>query len=229
LLGQLRVNKGAHVRILLAASFLALSACGGLRSGAAPASSSSQGMIDWEHPIPDGVEVDSVAAAELLFDPNVPGQLGPNERIVVSSPELAAPVNQEIVWVYDNEFGPFLVVEHVVDRITTWQEYVDIATTPAGCETIPATQKDQDELGAGAGPRIECHAPGNSLTTIRGNVDAYLHEGQITTAVHWLEDVGGPGIAILEGQYDVPALEVTVIGPAETFSTSEALEAAERV
>jgi hypothetical protein len=151
-------------------------------------------------------------------------------RIVVPSPGTVPVWQTEIDWVYDHSsYGTFNLLQHAVERSTTEVEWAELASKTPGCVEIPATAEDEANLGAGVGPRIECHPTRYSLVTIRGGVLALLEQGDVTTVVSWLEDLKGPGIGAMRERFTDPALEVVVIGPADSLSAEEALEIAENV
>lgn len=195
----------------------------------APATGAVAGP-DWDRPIAGGIEVAGAAEAGLPFTPNEPDGLGIPVRILIPPPDAVSAAETEIVWVYDHpKYGRFFLAQHVVERSTTEREYLELSSQVPGCKEIPATAEDEKNFGVGVGPRIECHAGGLSLRTIRGGVSALLHEGGVTTAVHWLEPVSGPGMETISQRFRDPALEIVVMGPAGALSAAAALEIAELV
>ena len=221
---------------ILSVAFLiiaALASCG--RQGGVREGGTSETSFHWDEPILNGIEIgtEDVSSAGLMFTPIVPEGLGDPVRIVVTPPDQiaeAVPIHRQIAWIYDDlAIGRFVVMEALGEGKAIEREQADIADQEPGCRTFPATEEDEDALGEGAGPRIECHYGNNTLLTVRDGYEALLLEGQTRTALEWVEPLDPEDAEAVKDLFVSPALLMVVIGPASEVSGQEAISIAQKI
>jgi hypothetical protein len=190
----------------------ALSAC-----GPSEAEKGDGEQPNWDLPIAGSTPLSSATDADLAFEPTVPDILGTAEQIIATSPIHAPASDREIAWIYDDPtYSRFAIIERLVDQSATLAEYNALASTSEGCTSLSG------------GSRVECHYGKRSMVKVRDGVSAFLLEGDVTTALHWLEPVDPSNKTAFE-RYEDPAVEVVVLGPAGTFTSDNAMEVANKV
>jgi hypothetical protein len=230
----------AQATISLAAALALLWGCASGDTAAPRAiSSNSEGSATpnsffaslWQNPIADGVAVESLDAEGLVFTPHAPAALGAPLRVVVTEETTVEGPYREVAWVYDDPaYGPFVVVERIVNESGATAEIQELSTHTPGCSPTPVSE---EELGEGAYAEA-CTAGYGSLETLKDGTSALEFVGGNTTFVAWVEALTFPSsedesavTRVLE--FSKPALYIQVIGPSPDFTKEDALAVANGV
>jgi hypothetical protein len=212
----------------LAATLVATALLIGCASPEAPTAAAGP-EIDWDNPIPDGLNVSDVDAAPLPFTPIEPSGLGTAKEIVTTPSDVSVR-GQAIIWVFDHPtFGTFWLSEQLGNQTAASAEFKALATQPKeGCveETSPGAE---EQFGEGAGPAIVCYFGRHEFAETASGREVFVTSGETSTAVHWFVELTAAEKDSLKGVVESPAIEMVVIGPSSTFKVEDAMAAANLV
>lgn len=165
----------------------------------------------WDDPLANGVEVQDVADADLMFVPDEPSHLGPPEKIVATKATDVNPALRAIAWVYRNpQYGRFVIIERITNRPGAEAEIREMAAETPGCHSTPGP--------SGLGDAEECVYGERSLVTLENGATALVLRDVNTTNVRWILPLqlrSPEDEAVVEqlDEYQDAALKIFVIAP----------------
>lgn len=122
--------------------------------------------VNWDSPLPAGIQIPDASAASLAFDPNVPDELPTPIAIFATDPAHAPLALREIAWVFGKDMDSrFVVRERIVSVTSTQREYAELAALPSGCV---------EEPDGG----MACYPTDYSVAAVRGGDDCSSGRGR---------------------------------------------------
>jgi hypothetical protein len=149
---------------------------------------------NWDVPISGAAPIQVAGDASVSFSLITPAGLGPPSGIVATTIEHSPLADREIAWLYKDhpKYSSFVVIERLVDRSATEQEYSELVSQASGCVAM--------EDGS-----AECNFGLRSFVTLEAGAKAFVLEGDVTTALHVLADVP-LGNKVAFARYGDPAI-----------------------